>query len=120
MIGIPPHTAASYLNWMVSAGFKSLLTFRTCDSISERQSAIRALLAVTTCLPLERALNTTSLARVVPPMTSMTISMESSFKMESTWSVMVHPLGISKSRSLARSRTQIDLTWISCEQRVVR
>ena len=62
IIGIPPATAASNA---------TLTPFSAAAAkISLPCSAISALLAVTTCLPLAIAFNTSSLATVVPPMSS--------------------------------------------------
>ena len=65
-IGIPPATAASNA---------TVTPFSTAAAkISLPDSAIKALLAVTTCFPLAIALNTKSLATVVPPISSTKIS----------------------------------------------
>ena len=66
MIGMPPATAAS----------KATVTpfSLAAAKISLPNSAINALLAVTTCLPLAMAFNINSLATVVPPINSTRIS----------------------------------------------
>mmetsp|Transcript_22607 Transcript_22607/g.58883 ORF Transcript_22607/g.58883 Transcript_22607/m.58883 type:complete len:231 (-) Transcript_22607:44-736(-) len=111
MMGMPPQTAASYPNWTRGAPAPcAAFASATTASISGRQSAMSALLAVTTSLPARSARKTTSLASVVPPMTSTTRSTSSSPSTASRSSVTTHPGGAVQSRALAASRTTTALT----------
>mmetsp|Transcript_10050 Transcript_10050/g.19184 ORF Transcript_10050/g.19184 Transcript_10050/m.19184 type:complete len:238 (-) Transcript_10050:56-769(-) len=120
MMGMPPHTAASYRNSTSEEGSLPSLTSSRTDSISTKSLAMRALLAVTTSFPARSEANTTSLASVVPPITSTTMSMSSSSKMSEYLSVMVQPSGTSKSRGLDASRTHILDTSRLCPVRSVK
>ena len=73
MMGMPPPTLASNA---ISrpASSAACMTSSPCVAMS-------ALLAVTTFLPARSAPSTTSRATVVPPMSSMTMSMFGSFRM---------------------------------------
>ena len=79
IMGMPPATAASKR--------RSHLCSAAISRSSWPCSAIRSLFAVTTCFPLERASEIYVLAGSMPPITSITISMLSSFIISSQLSV---------------------------------
>jgi hypothetical protein len=80
---------------------------------SGRYAEMSALLAVTTDLPALSELNTTSLASVVPPITSTIMSMLGSLTTDMTSAVITQPVGTAKSRFLLRLPTAILTIWMS-------
>ena len=73
MRGMPPPTLASYRR----------LTLRSCARVRSSGPYLdrTSLLAVTTCLPCDKALIINSLAGFSPPISSMTISISGSSRM---------------------------------------
>lgn len=97
MMGIPPHTAASY----------PIVAFGCLASscwISGRYCASNALLAVTTCFSAAMAAKTSSLAAPTPPMSSTTQSISGSATRLIRSVVSVVCAGRVKSRSLSNDR----------------
>ena len=79
MIGIPPATAAS--------NRKSFCAALAVSRISFPWTAIRSLFAETTCLPAFNAERIYSFAGLIPPISSITISISGSFIISSHWLV---------------------------------
>ena len=105
IIGIPPATAASYatLTPLASALAK----------ISLPCSASKALLAVTICLPCSIAAKITSLAVVVPPINSTTMSTSACLTISSKSADCLMSVGIS-------ARLRRVPTWVILISRPVR
>jgi len=96
-MGMPPPTLASNRRFTRFC--------RARSSSSGPNLAIASLLAVTTCLPQERASFRYWAAGSVPPITSTTICMEGSARI-SAGLVVIKPAGTLESRDLLGSRTR--------------
>ena len=110
MMGMPPATAASNITITFFAA--------AAAKISLPCSANSFLLAVTTCLPLAMACITMSLAMVVPPMSSTTISMSGWLTISAASVVMVIVSSVPMiSCALAMSRRDTMVTRTSRPKR---
>ena len=110
MTGMPPHTLASYPNRTPPLLALASFSFASpsMEINSSMFSAMRALLAVTTLLPLRMLAYTASFANVTPPATSTTMSISGSFTIDDT-SVTIFVMAGStwKFLGLDASRTHI-------------
>ena len=105
MIGTPPATAAS--NATIT------LFSNAAANISVPCFASKALLAVTTCLPLAIAFSTSALVVVSPPINSQTMSM-------SGWLTNASALGSSSMPSSEKSRGLVTSRAVACVTRISR
>ena len=102
-MGMPPPTLAS--KW------KSTPCFSIASNMSLPNCATTSLFAVTTFLPFSIATNMYSRAGWMPPRSSMTMSISSSFRISSTFSVRCSPSIYGRSFFASRTSTDFSVSF---------